>query len=132
MYLSLLGSLLVIIFLSIYGLPLLTKFAVFISQGKTVKNTSNSGSSVVSYVAAPVLNETFTATNSATVSITGSAIQNQDIKLYVDGNYVTDKIADQNGSFSFDNVQLMPGDNDIKAMAIDNNNKESSYSNILY
>ena len=51
--------------------------------------------------------------------------------MYVDGSYVDDKTADDQGSFSFDNVQLTPGDNNIKAKALDNNNKESDYSNIL-
>ncbi len=129
MYVSMLGSVLVIIFLVIYGIPLLTSFAVFISHGKQVKNTTDTGS--VSYIAAPFLNDTFTATNSASITVSGNALKNQDIKLYVNGNYVTDTIADAFGAFTFDNVQLALGDNDIKAKAIDSNNKESDYSNIL-
>ena len=129
MYLSIGGSLLVILFLAIYGLPLLTKFALFLSKGKTITNVS--GTNSVNYIAAPFLDNTYTATNSATVKISGSAAKGQNVKLYVDGSYIDEKTADDNGGFIFDNVQLTAGDNDIKAKAIDNNNKESDYSNIL-
>src|SRR6185312_11311163 len=128
-YLSIIGTIIVIVFLAIYGLTLLNKFALFLSRGKTVSVTPEVNS--LNYIAAPFLDNTYTATNSATVTISGSAAKNQDIRLYVDGSVIGDKTTDSNGSFIFENVQLSPGDNDIKAKALGANNKESDYSNIL-
>ncbi|HUD44039.1 MAG TPA: hypothetical protein VMR41_00690 [Patescibacteria group bacterium] len=130
LFLSIVGSLLVIIFLIFYGVPLLSKFALMLSNSKASTTNATTGNSP-SFIAAPVLNDTFTATNSATVSISGSAIKNQDIKLYVNGTFAGDKQVDDNGTFTFDNVVLTAGNNDIKAQATTNNNVTSDYSNDL-
>ncbi|MBI3070127.1 MAG: hypothetical protein HYY87_02375 [Candidatus Levybacteria bacterium] len=122
---SALGILAVLFLLFKFGLPLLINFTLFISG---FKNSQETAEKSVSFVAPPVLNPLPSATNSAEVVISGSALQKQTVMLYLDGALVDKMKADKDGNFLFEEVKLTRGTNIIKARAMDEKGKESENS----
>ena len=55
----------------------------------------------------------------------------QKIKLYVNGDDVDETEVKKDKSFTFENVELEPGANEIKVKALTENNKQSDYSDAL-
>lgn len=126
---SALGIFVVLFLLFKFGLPLLINFTLFISGFKNSQDTSSEKS--VSFVSPPVLNPLPTATNSAMVVISGSALQKQTVILYLDGGLVGKMKVDKETNFSFEEIELTKGTNIITARALDENGKESENSDPL-
>lgn len=124
--LSIAGIVLVIFALFKFGLPLFVNFTLFISGLKSSQDTTAEKS--VSFVSPPVLNPLPNATNSAEVTISGSALQKQTVMLYLDGGLVGKMKVDKDTNFLFKNVELSKGTNIITARALDENGKESENS----
>ncbi len=129
LYLTLLGMLIIVLVVVIFGGQLLIKFSLFVEKLREGQDTSTP-TTTKTYIAPPLLSQTFTATNSAEISIAGTAQAKQTVKLYVNDDAIDKVKAADDGSFSFDNVKLSDGDNSIKAKALSEKN-ESSYSNEL-
>ncbi len=129
-FFSILGSILIILFLAIYGLPLFTKYILYLGNSKSPSNITPAQDGI-NYVAPPVLDDTFSATNSAIMTVKGIASKNQEVKLFVNGSIVDQQTTDNKGKFTFNNVSLTPGSNQIETKAYAGANKESSYSNVL-
>lgn len=126
LFLSLLGIIVVLVLLVKFGIPLLVNFSLFLS-GQKADETSRSTSPT--YLSPPVLNQTANATNSAEFIITGSAIKDEEINLYINDSLSERIETEDNGNFSF-KVTLQAGDNKIKAKA-KKEDKESDFSNEL-
>lgn len=101
-------------------------FTLFISGLKNSQDTTAEKS--VSFVSPPVLNPLPAATNSAEVTISGSALQKQTVMLYLDGGLAGKMKVDKEANFSFEDVMLNKGTNIITARALDENGKESENS----
>ncbi len=127
---SILGSIVIILFLAIYGLPLFTKYILYLGNTKSPANITPAQDGI-NYVAPPVLDDTFSATNSATMTVKGIASKDQQIKLFVNGSIVDQQTTDNKGDFKFTNVNLNPGSNQIETKAYSGTTKESAYSNVL-
>lgn len=127
LFLSILGIIIVLILLVKFGIPLLVNFSLFLSGQKKSDETSKSASTA--YLSPPVLDQSANATNSAEFIITGTAVSDEEIDLYVNGSLSEKKEAESNGNFSF-KVTLQTGDNKIKAKA-KKDDKESDFSNEL-
>ncbi len=127
LFLSILGIVVVLVLLVKFGIPLLVNFSLFLSGQK--KPDMSSKSSQTTYLSPPVLDQTTNATNSADFIITGTAVKNEEIDLYVNDLLSSKKIAEDNGNFSFQ-VTLQTGENKIKAK-VAKDNKESDFSNEL-
>lgn len=76
-------------------------------------------------LAAPVLNIPFEATSNSEIEIKGAATPNSKIILYVDDQNVKETQADENGLFTFQNVSLSIGTNNIYAKSVDDQSRES-------
>lgn len=124
---SLVGIVLVLFFLFKFGIPLLTQFSLFIA-GKNQGNDTTQTPNQPSFIAPPILNQSFTATNSGQIKVSGTAQNKQQVKLYVNDQVVDTKDTQGDGTFSFDNVTLQNGDNKIQTKA-KVNDKESDFSN---
>lgn len=124
---SLVGIVLVLFFLFKFGIPLLTQFSLFIA-GKNQGNDTTQTTNQPSFIAPPILNQSFTATNSGQIKVSGTAQNKQQVKLYVNDQVVDTKDTQSDGTFSFDNVTLQNGDNKIQTKA-KVNDKESDFSN---
>lgn len=111
--LNILGIILILGVLIKFGIPLLVNFAVFISG-------SNNQSQQISkdthdFISSPILNPHPDATNSARTVISGISVPDATVKLYINGSLALSINTDENGSFSFVDVQLSKGENTIKA-----------------
>jgi Glucodextranase, domain B len=113
-YLTLLGIILVLVLLFKYGVPLLINLSLFLSNGRSSNSTQKSTGH--QFVAVPTL-DAVSATNSATVQISGNAVSKEQIKLFVNDTYVDAVDTKDDGTFVFKDVSLQQGDNTIKVKA---------------
>ncbi len=129
LYLSLVGIVIVLFLLIKYGIPSLINFSLFLANGKdqqlAAKITQNQ-----QILLPPILTQSFTATNSAMITVNGSATPKQKVELFVNNNLTDITDTKDDGSFSFTSVTLNSGSNTITAKA-KSNNKESDFSNSL-
>jgi hypothetical protein len=126
----LMGIIILIVVFFFYGIPLLINFSLFIERlggGNDPSTTVNA-----LYIAPPVFDPLQDATNSAQITVSGSALPNQTVKIYVNGKYISQSTVGDNKNFIFNNVTLDPGDNTIKAKSVSDQDKESSYSQDIH
>src|SRR5258708_850107 len=84
--LSIAGIIIVIFVLMRYGIPALTNLSLFLSKNNGVSQQDVANSKTV--LTPPILSESFTATNSATITVSGSGVAKQTIQLYVNDTLV--------------------------------------------
>lgn len=126
-----LGGILIVLFLLIkFGIPALVNFSLFLSSFNNSNNPATNSSATQSIIQPPVLLSSFTATNSAAISVNGTAASNQTIQLYVNDSLFGSTSTKSDGSFSFSNVVLTQQQNTIKARAKQGNSL-SDYSDPL-
>jgi hypothetical protein len=124
LFLSVLGTILMVIFVFKFGIPLLVNLSLFISGSKN--NQEQSKIQDPSFIAPPILNSFPEATSSAEIIISGVAVKNQTVNLYINGSLVDNVTAKDNGNFSFEET-ISAGNNVIKAKAVVKG-KESEFS----
>lgn len=128
--LSLAGIIVIIILLVKVGIPLLINFSLFIGQQKDNSSASqNAKSSSSSFIAPPFLDPVPSATNSAKLAISGNAIANEHVKIYVNGQLSDEIATKKDGSFSI-TVDIKKGQNTITAKTVVKD-KESNFSDDL-
>lgn len=76
-------------------------------------------------LAPPILSIPFEATNASQIDIKGYGTPDSKVKLYIDDESQQTVDVDSDGSFTFQNVSLNLGTNNIYAKTIDDQNKES-------
>lgn len=131
LYFSILGIIVVLFLLIKFGIPLLINFSLFIEGSSSTTNQSqNNQKNSSSIVLAPTLYQTFSATNSAEISVSGIAAPKENIQLFVNDALSQTVQTKDDGSFSFSKVILISGQNSLKARA-DKDNKQSEFSNII-
>jgi len=123
-FLSVLGTILIILFVFKFGIPLLANLSLFISGSKNNQEQSNIQNP--SFIAPPILNSFPEATSSANIVISGVATKNQTINLYINGNLIDETSVKDDGTFSFKEA-ISAGNNVIKAKAVVQK-KESEFS----
>jgi len=114
------------------GVPALIKLAVFVGKLNSSSIMPEQSDNIPP--SPPVFNPLFEATKSAQISLSGFAESESTVKLFFN-NQEKDVLADQEGKFTFGNLNLKEGQNKIYAIAIDKAGNESNYSdkiNILY
>lgn len=114
--LSILGIIVVIFLLIKVAIPGLINFSLFLANLRGDNTTSNSKQSP-NYIMPPIFSSTFTATNSATITLSGTAQAKEQVILYVNNNPTDTVDVKDDGTFTFKKVTLAPGDNTIKAKA---------------
>ncbi len=125
-----LGASLVIIFLLVkFGIPGLVSLSLWMG-GLHKDTTTTTKQQQQQFIAPPLLTQTFTATNSATISISGTGTANATVKLYNNGNYLDSMTIGSDGNFTFDQVTLTDGQNSLQAK-VTQNNAESDFSDPL-
>ena len=75
-----------------------------------------------------MLDPTFQATNSATITLSGTAGEKQTIKLYKNNDYISDTTTEKKGLFVFEDIRLSKGENSFKVKAVTEQKKESTLS----
>ncbi|HOR01699.1 MAG TPA: hypothetical protein PKZ92_00315 [Candidatus Woesebacteria bacterium] len=112
--LGLLTVILVIVLL-VFGLPLLIKFSILLGEGK-VKKSVEVEEKVLPPLA-PRLVLPYEATNSATIKITGFAESKVTVELMKNQVSIGTTEVTENGDFEFDKIPLDEGKNEFTAVA---------------
>ena len=111
----------------LFGTQLLIGFSLILERFTNPKDeTSNKKD--ISYIAPPLLNPMPSATNSASVNISGFSLSDRTVKLYVNGELIDETDVDDKKSFLFQDIALEEGENEIKAKSVSKEDKESEYS----
>lgn len=117
----------ILVFLVKFGIPLFVNFSLYITGNNKISAPVKA--SEKEFIAPPSFNQTFSATNSATVAISGNSIKNQTILLYNNDQLIDTTDAGDDNSFKFANVTLKEGDNNFKAK-VKKESQESDFSDI--
>ena len=127
LFLSIIGIIIVLFLVLRFGLDILVNFSSFISGSKGSTGTSQTNQ--INFIPPPILNPLVAATNSANIVITGQALKDQTIYLYLNNSNIDQTQTDTNGGFSFNEV-LKNGDNQIEVKA-ESQGKQSDFSNLF-
>ena len=125
--LSLLGIIIIIALIAVFGVPFLETFAKLTSREDT--GTQKTAEEPV-LILPPEFNPTFEATNSAEISLSGSAEEGDTIKLYQNGRLIDETEITSDKSFQITGIELKEGENSFKAKAF-KDTKESRFSDTL-
>lgn len=128
---SLIGAVILLYLLFIVILPTLIGGLSFFNKFKP-KITSQTQASVTdTTLAPPVLDIPYEATNTAQIKVSGYALPDVKIEIYLDDNLVTTTKTSSDGSFTTDDIHLALGSNSITGKTVDShNNKSLSSKNI--
>jgi hypothetical protein len=118
----------VVVFFLLYGIQMLINFSLYLEGNKS--NSAASASNSNSYIAPPVINPMNSATNSAQVIVTGYTVSDYTVKLFVNDHLAGSQPVAGDKSFSFHNIQLQQGENDLKAQSVTSDGKVSDFSEI--
>ncbi len=115
----------ILILIIVFGLPILIRFSILLGNTKSNKDTNNDN---VLAPLAPRLVVPFEATNSSKIKISGFAESGSMVQLLKNEESVGKVDVNEEGDFSFDNIELSDGDNSFSAVAIKDKNGSSQAS----
>lgn len=124
-------TLLLILGVFFLGIPLFIKLAVTFGNKSTT--TPSGGLTQNVSLSQPRLVPLATATNSASLTLSGFSIPDAKIKIYLNNVSLKEVKADKNGEFSSNSINLREGSNSLKIVAnIDNKDSEPYTTSIIY
>lgn len=124
----LVGIIVILFILVKFGIPALINFSLFLAKVKGgTGTTASSTQQSQSVLLPPTFSIPFTATNSATIILSGTAQIKTTVQLYVNNQMVNEQPVKDDGSFIFHNVALNNGQNTLQAK-IKNDKEESNLS----
>ena len=128
---SILGLILIILVLFKFGIPFIAAIGSISGQVAPAKQSGNASQSTSpqTFLAPPTLNQTFDATNSAQVEISGSSTTGNQVAIYLNGSLFEKVDLGSDNTFK-DNLTLSTGDNIIKAKSV-NGSHESDFSDSI-
>lgn len=118
------GAVLILVFI-FFGVKLLVNFSLFVEKKNDVSANEQSNNEIM---VAPILDPIVSATNSASIDVTGIAGSGDYVTLYVNGKQLKKADIKDDNTFAFRDVDLDKGDNIIKAKAFNDDKKESKFS----
>ncbi len=124
LFLSLAAIVVVITLIVIFGVPFLVTFADLISREET---PSEQPEQELVIILPPYITPDFEATNSAEISLTGTAEDGEKIFLYRDDRKIKELRRGSDSTFVFTNIELTEGKNTFRAKVM-TGDKESRLS----
>lgn len=125
---AILGIFIIFSLIIIFGMQFIINLSLGLEKITGNNNPQTTTSTSPSYISPPHINPMSPATNSAHIIVSGVADKDQTINLYVNGKLSDKTKTKDDKSFSFKDITLDQGQNDIKAKAVGQNNNESDYS----
>lgn len=125
--LSIIGSIAIIAFLLVFGLKILIGFSLLVERLKGSSPTQQTQSLLL----APTLDSLPIATNSATLSITGTGTPGSILILYVNEGEAKKLTIPSEGRFTVASVKVIEGQNTVSAKLTDEKQNLSDLSNVL-
>ena len=126
---GLIGSLTILVFLAVFGLKLLIGFSVLVDRIRG--GSSPSTSTQQSILLPPVLNSLPEATNSATITISGTAQSKDQVILYVNNAEYKRITVPDTGTFQFSDIAVDEGTVTASAKILDSKQNASDLSNVI-
>ena len=111
----------------IFGLPLLFRFSLLLGDMRS--RVAVDDNVKVIPPSSPRMIIPYEATNSALIKVSGYAEVETDVELLLNGISYERKTVDEDGSFVFENVSLIEGENYFQSQAISKDNIASELSN---
>jgi len=118
------GSIGILIIFVFFGIKLLVNFSLFVEK----KSDVNAEQLESSFMTPPILDPITPATNSASLDISGTAGSGKYVVMYRNGKKESQADIKKDGTFTFKDISLDEGENDIKIKAVDASNKDSKFS----
>ena len=118
------GAIGILIIFLFFGIKLLVNFSLLVEK----KADSNIQQQESSFLIPPILDPITTATNSASMDISGTAGSGKYVVIYINGKQLGKADIKEENVFVFKDLTLDEGENDIKIKAVDDNKKESKFS----
>lgn len=125
--LSILGSIAIIAFLLVFGLKILVGFSLLVDKLKG----SSPAQQIQTLLLAPTLDPLPIATNSATLTVTGTGTPGSILILYVNEGETKKLTIPSDGRFSVPSVKVIDGQNTVSAKLTDEKQNLSDLSNVL-
>lgn len=116
LFLTILGTVIILLSLVFLGLPALVKFSLFIGN---LRGGSEISTSDTTPPFPPRLEAPYTATNSAKIAISGFAEPGTTLEVFLNGKSLKEILLGNDGQFSLPDVLLTEGENKITATAKD-------------
>ncbi len=126
---AVIGTLLVITLLVVFGFRLMISFFIFLDQMRGKSSTNQSPSTVL--VIPPYLDPLPAATMSGKLIITGRGQANATIILYINDSETKRETISDDGTFSITSQNLPEGSYTIRAKTTDSNGNTSNFSNTI-
>ncbi len=119
-------SIVMILALFFVGIPLLVRLSIFLGDLRSQNDPIVSEDVLPPQT--PVLEPLPDATNENTIKVSGYTEKGATVKVYLNGIDKKETVANEEGKFSIDNLELYKGENKINAKAIDSSANESDFS----
>lgn len=103
-------ALVLVVITIFWGLPALARLA-----GNLIATDSSPSQKYELKPTPPIISDIPEATHSATVAINGFAQPGIDVIMYLNGAEIGRKLTSESGTFTFANVPIAPGDNEVYA-----------------
>lgn len=114
--LSFLGIIIVLGLITKFGIPILANVSFYFFEKKETQDQTAKKKQV--FVSPPELDALPIATNSATITVSGTGQENQEIALYLNGELEEKTDVEDTKKFSFTNISLKEGENLIQTKSI--------------
>lgn len=125
---AILGTIIVVFAIFKVGIPLLAQFSLFLTNLTHPQETA--GNTGPGFVQAPILDPVPIATNSGTIKLTGVAISEREIQIFISGDLVDKVNSDKDGHFEVPNLKIRSGQNTISAKTKDGDNLSDSSNSL--
>ncbi len=125
-FFTLLGTIIVLGLIAKFGIPVIAEVSFFLFENKNTQDQTAKKKQI--FVSPPELDALPNATNSATITVSGAAQENQEITLYLNGKLEEKTFVEDSKRFTFTNILLKDGENLIQVKATQDK-EESDFSN---
>lgn len=123
----------IVVMAAIFGIPALVRLALFVGDLNSAAKPVDKSDTIAPVP--PSLYSAYTATNSASLAVSGIAEPGSTVYVTNNGDPAGNVVAKEDGTFQFSNVSLKDGNNELKAVAVDQSSNSSSPSkavNVYY
>jgi len=110
----------------VWGVPAMVRFAGFLGEVKSSDQPIEESDTIAPF--APQLAIPYEATTSAKIDVSGFAEAGSTVRLFNNGSKVEETEASDQGEFSFSQVSLNDGNNELTALSVDRAGNESAQS----
>jgi len=129
-FLAVVGSIALIIFIIFYGIPALLNMALFISNIKGEGDPALISSNQI--IPPPTLEAPYESTNSAIITLKGYAQPALAVEIFVNGDSFKRVLTPKSGTFKVENIPLAKGENKFWAYTENSVKQKSERSEVIF